>query len=157
MLGLEYLLKKWAIILIDFNEIFLIKSSNNSCAADMAITNKQYEVAISRYYYSIYQKMLYSLYTKHKAYDYKNSKAQGGSHEKVIYDFRAYIDKNFFRSGMIDKKYAGTLSKFALLKSLRVAADYSRKDITKDILENEFMIYYNACCNLIDLTQIPKL
>ena len=64
-------------------DIFQQKAKDNAAIADKSVEAKIYHTAISRYYYSLYQKMLYVLYAE-GIYESYNPKRP---HGVIYHDF----------------------------------------------------------------------
>lgn len=98
----------------------LEKSNSNIKTVEYAENNKFYDVAISRYYYAIFQKIIYI--SKKKGFYSKPDQSEG-SHNFTIINF----NKNMV--DIIKDEEITILSSIIKLKRLRVRADYSEECI----------------------------
>ena len=109
---------------------------------------KFYHVAISRLYYSIYQKMLYILYAESVYEINEMNKQMEKRHSDIYYDFIRLINKKYFKImgkfGMEDIEY------ILDLKSMRKEADYSNDIISEADYNSKFKDFYDVVIKRID-------
>ena len=125
-------------------DVFLNKANNNSAIAIKAVESKMYHVAISRFYYSVYQKILYVLYAE-SIYDKYDSDRP---HNEPYAKFRAQIIPRYLN--VIGKFGANDLKRFKQLKDFRVQADYSNETIDEAIYNSDFRDMYHPFNESID-------
>lgn len=99
-------------------EELLHKSKNNYEIGEKAENLKYFDVAISRYYYSLYQKLNFILRKKYGNFNIPNKK---NSHEETIDKLFEYITDNH---PDIELQYIMDLSQLRELRSRRNEADY---------------------------------
>jgi uncharacterized protein (UPF0332 family) len=120
----------------------ITKAEHNHKTGMWAEGNEFYDAAISRYYYSLYEKIIYI------------SKKEGFYSEPPIgKDSHIYtIDE--FKKNVIDKlqpKDITMLAALSKLKKCRVIADYNEKIIkSKNDFNLSFKAYYNFINDIID-------
>ena len=123
-------------------EGLLKKSEDNIQTGNFAEKNKYYDVAISRFYYAILQKIIYI--SKHKGF-YSNPKTGEDSHIQVIKNF----NKNM--NDKLDAEDITKLSSLLRLKKLRVDADYEVIRLNdKNVYNLKFKYYYNDIINVLN-------
>lgn len=120
----------------------LVKAKNNITTASFAEKQKFYDVAVSRYYYSLFEKIIYI--SKSRGF-YKEPEKGEDSHNITI---------SAFTQNMVNSLEPEELSKCAILnrlKRMRVDADY--KDIRIEELNDyslKFKYYYNQVEEVLD-------
>ena len=119
----------------------LKKAYENEKVASLACTKLYFNASISRFYYSILQRMYYVIYTTNPSYQPPDK----NSHEEAFNEFRNIALKNI---NMNDYK---SLLKFPDLKRRRLEADYSTKEFSHDLFTNEFYQSYINCKRVVDL------
>lgn len=109
---------------MDKNKVFLDKSMEFKEVGDSAYREHKYNSFVNRYYYSLYQKIIYIEKTdvNYSKYLIQISKGNNGSHEKSLYAFIDYVGDNY-------KKYYNDCCKIRDLKDIRQEADYTNKSI----------------------------
>lgn len=112
-------------------EGLLEKSRQNLETGNFAEGKLFYDVAISRYYYAIFQKIIYI--SKKNGF-YSESKDKSGSHISTIENFNKNI------SSKLDEEDVTKLSPIMKLKKLRVKADYG-----EECFKDKNMYTYNKC------------
>ncbi|WP_372996998.1 hypothetical protein [Lutispora sp.] len=127
----------------------LEKSKMNLEAGLWAKEKGYYDIAVSRYYYSLFQKVITIL--KHDGF-YNAPKGENNTHNQVINDFNEYIYKINLAPEQIPK--VTTMHK---LKKKRNKADYSEEKIeyTLDFI-NDFLPKYNQFIKVIDSILIKR-
>lgn len=109
------------------NVIFIPKAKNNHTVGELAEKNKFFDAAINRYYYSLYQKIIFLISVDNNsntnAYDDRDS------HKTTIQEF---IEKYRHELSSEQNMYLGYLD---ALRRERNKADYSNTGIAD---ENEF-------------------
>lgn len=122
-------------------EVLLDKSENNVKIAKIAEREKCYEVAVSRYYYSIYQKVTYIL----KKYTLFTGPEDNEKSPHVYTDetFKEYVLTQGMRKGLAYDDLVD-LSTLGKIKRLRIKADYSDETINDTEFEDEFKVVYNS-------------
>lgn len=98
----------------------LEKSRNNIKTVEYAEENQFYDVAISRYYYAIFQKIIYI--SKKKGF-YSKPMQNENSHNSTITTFQENM------VNVIKNEEITILASMMKLKSLRVKADYEEECI----------------------------
>lgn len=132
-------------------DILLEKASQNLEIAEIALNKEYFDVAVSRYYYSLYQKIIWLLRKKYP--DYNSYKDNGkGSHENTFIDITKYLARNFHKK--LEIKECGYLSQLNNLtqdvKRYRHTADYDPRKITDDEFNKEFKNKYKSIEILLD-------
>lgn len=116
-------------------EGLLEKSKHNIQTADFAENNKLYDAAVSRYYYAVYEKIIYI--SKKKNF-YTEPPSGKDSHIFTINTFTQNVTKN------LEPEDITTLSPLIKLKKLRVEADYYDKQIPDlNTFNLKFKFFYN--------------
>ena len=120
----------------------LDKSKMNQEAGAWAEKQRYYDVAISRYYYSIYQKIIY---ISKKLKFYEEPPYGSDSHIFTINLFR----KNIYKK--IEKKDIAWIEQIKILKERRVLADYGPDKIDSETVYNlVFKVPYNSINSILD-------
>jgi len=121
------------------NEKLLEKSNQNDETGTWAEGKKYFDVAVSRYYYSVYQKML--VIAEKRNYEI-NTSGHKGSH--------VYFTSEFIRKlrdeGIVEASEFSWLNKIVMLKKLRVKSDYKNNSITN---ENDYKLSFKCSYNAI--------
>lgn len=112
---------------------FIQKHKDSINIAEFAYDDRKYDVAVNRYYYSTYQKILHELNKIDKnEIDFNINSADGkDSHNNTIYLFREKVLKIRFVGKDKLKKTIEFNSKIIALKSLRHKADYKSTLLSK--------------------------
>ncbi len=119
----------------------IIKSSQNHETGEWAEKQGYFDIAVSRYYYALFQKSLYIL---QKNPSYKKPSGAYNSHNKVIGDLYREI-----HSQLKDEEITW-LSQFSNLKTYRTNADYENKMLSKNDFNLGFKYGYNQIVGLLD-------
>ncbi|KZL94192.1 hypothetical protein [Clostridium magnum] len=123
-------------------ENLLQKSEDNFKTASWAERNNLYDAAVSRYYYSLYEKIIYI--SKKKGFYTKPPSGQD-SHVFTINEFT-----NNLLSSLPPQEVA-KLSPMFKLKRLRVDADYNEDRIdNKNEFNLAFKFYFNSINEVLD-------
>lgn len=128
------------------NVVLLDKSKNNYEIAEKAQELKYYDVAISRYYYSLYQKLNYILREKYDKFEVP--KGEKGSHDKTVDQLLEYVTE---QCPELENQYIMDLCGFRGLKQIRNDADYKPEKIKEHKFQNDFMKPFLLCYNALDL------
>ena len=124
--------------------VFIIKAKNNYDIAHISLKQKLYHVAISRFYYSIYQKMLYVLYTESVYINYDENRVCSD----VYSDFRGLVNKKYVNIlGAFDML---NIKRFPKLKKFRKEADYSFILIDEATYNSNFREIYLDYNKIVD-------
>ena len=108
------------------------KSEENERAAKFAAKKECYNVAISRYYYAIFQRMLF--YLQNKGIDLNMFKTETNSHNNLKNEFFSVFNAQYDKK---DKDNIRTsINYFVTLKTYRVKADYYDEYIDKEEYQN---------------------
>lgn len=114
------------------------KSDRNFETAEWAENKQYFDVAISRYYYSVYQKMLYLLnhYNLDKNFQGKNC------HKDRI----KYFEENIVQKQSLDDKEFKNIQKITTLRKIRNDVDYLTSDIDAsiDVFNKKFKFLFNG-------------
>lgn len=116
----------------------LEKSKHNSETADFAEDKEFYDVAVSRYYYSLFEKIIYI--SKKEGF-YQEPEKGEDSHKVTI---------ESFTQNMMSSLEPEDISKCAImgrLKKMRVDADYKEKRISD---RNKFNLSFKCLYNQVD-------
>lgn len=127
------------------NQALLEKSRNNYEIAEISEGKKYYDVAISRFYYSLYQKINFLLREKYDKF--KVSKDGKGSHDNMAEQLLEYISEE---CPNIDFKIIADLSHFRGLKKIRNDADYKPEMFKESRYGDEFKKLFMLCNNAVD-------
>ena len=123
--------------------MILIEKSNENLEIALCAENKEYyDVAVSRFYYSIYQKILYYLDKTQMKID-ENKKKDKGSHDAIIQLMTQHV--NLFHKEGIE-----SISYLRGLKLSRKKADYDGEKIKK-IKYKEIKENYEEINNFLDI------
>lgn len=123
------------------DEGLLEKSEDNIKTGDFAEKNKYYDAAISRYYYAIYQKIIYIS----KKNGFYSKPLDGDSHITTITTFNSKINKK------LKPEDNAKLAVLLRLKQLRVKADYHESRITDNKTYNlTFKYFYNEIIGILN-------
>ncbi|OON99174.1 MAG: hypothetical protein ATN35_01900 [Epulopiscium sp. Nele67-Bin004] len=117
----------------------LKKSKQNFKSAEIAQKEKFYDVAISRYYYSIYQKIIYILDMRGIDSTPKNG---ANSHNETIEKFNETV----FKELSFDESKRLQILK---VKQARVKADYDKELYTKEDF-NVILTHINNIDKILD-------
>jgi uncharacterized protein (UPF0332 family) len=125
----------------------LIKAEKNIKTGAWAEENGFFDVAVSRFYYALYQKILYILKTK---YDFDDTALTEDSHNTTL---NTFIRKIMVKLADDEKVWINILGK---IKRCRVYADY-KEDIISDKNDYNLMfkINYNNISGVVEKF-IPK-
>lgn len=115
-----------------------IKAQENYKTAEWAEQEKYYDVAVSRYYYSAYQKII--CISKRKKF-YKDFSGESDSHNKMIKHFSEKLNHKLDGEDII------ILNNIQRLRRLRNDSDYSDKKIET---ENDFNLMFKFAYNNIN-------
>ena len=113
------------------------KTQMNKHTAEWAVERNYFDVAISRYYYSMLQKMLYLA-------NRKNYVCPSGKDSHV--ELYNYLISNF----KLAPEQLRALSNFRKLKDIRKKADYEELLHTKTVFEKTFLYHYNPIDNVLN-------
>lgn len=117
--------------------MLMIKTEMNKCTAEWAAEQSYYDVAISRYYYSILQKMMYIALKN----NYVHSDTESSHME--IFNYLKYTCK-------LAPEQVQVLDIFRKLKTIRIKADYRENLQTKTDFEKDFLYKYNSVNRLLE-------
>lgn len=119
-----------------------VKADENHKTGQWAEDKGYYDVAVSRYYYCAYQKMIYIL--KEKGL-YKEVLKGSNSHNHMIEEF----NKSF--NNKLDGKAKIELSKMHNLRKLRNSADYKDEKVANSVeFSLTFKYNYNSINEILD-------
>lgn len=127
------------------NQALLAKSRNNYEIAEMSEDKKYYDVAISRFYYSLYQKINFLLREKYGKF--KVQKDGKGSHDNTAEQLLEYISEE---CPDLDLKIIADLSHFRGLKKIRNDADYKPEMFKEPRYSDEFKKLFMLCNDAVD-------
>jgi uncharacterized protein (UPF0332 family) len=132
-------------------DILLEKASQNYEIAQIALEKEYFDVAVSRYYYSLFEKTLWLLHKNDTNYSpYKNNGK--GSHENTLHDLARCLARKHYNK--LDYKECANLSHLNNLtedvKKYRRIADYDQRNITNDEFDKEFKIKYYSIAMIVD-------
>ena len=102
------------------------KSEENEKTARLAAKKGCYNVAVSRYYYAVLQRMLH--YLKSKNVDFEKFENTNTSHKDMKEEFFKAFNLNYW--GKDKDKIRQSINYFITLKKMRVKADYKIEHIT---------------------------
>ena len=123
--------------------VLKLKSEQNYKIAEIARENEYYDVAVSRYYYSLFQIVDYILFNKKNNFN----PPKADSHRFTIDEFNKLIYRKF-KNKLQDDEITDLLV-LDDMKRWRQQADYNKdKVIKKEEFNNDFMIKFNACYNI---------
>jgi hypothetical protein len=117
------------------------KACQNFETAEWAEKKRYYDVSISRYYYCIYQKIIYI--SKKKGF-YKDSELLGNSHNITINNFIAGMYEKLTDEEKLD------VSNIKSLKRIRNDADYREIVTEKNAFNLAFKYSFNNINKIID-------
>ena len=104
----------------------LKKSLDNKIMGEKALKEGYDHIFVSRYYYSIYQKIIYICEDLNAAQYVMRNGNKAGSHEKYIYGLSDYLS-----TVKKDKEIVRTITSMIELKKLRQKADYKSEELSK--------------------------
>ena len=121
-------------------EFLIRKSSENNEIAIYAGSKEYYDVTISRHYYSIYQRILFVLYSHVESYNVKKNNGEG-SHELAYAEYRKYALKKCKKKLSNDEVTdVAHIDQFLeKIKKFRVDSEYGQKITTQSEFETDFM------------------
>lgn len=123
-------------------EGLLEKSKDNIKTAELAEKNNYYDATISRYYYAIFERIIY---ISKKDGFYSKPVIGRDSHKNTIINFNSNMNK---------KLHPADVAKLALLfrlKKLRVTADYEdNRMVDKNSYNLSFKYYFNEINGILD-------
>lgn len=122
-------------------EFLIQKSNENELTADWAENQKYFDVAISRYYYCAFQKIIY-LSKKNKFYN--EIKDNQYSHEKIVTCLIEHL-----KDKLTDEEKL-QLSHMKKLRKVRNKADYYEKKYNQYDYNLAFKFYYNITIGIIN-------
>lgn len=123
-------------------EGLLEKSKHNIETANFAENNKFYDAALSRYYYAVYEKIIYI--SKKKNF-YKKPSSGKDSHIFTINTFTQNVTKD------LEPEDITTLASLIKLKKMRADADYDDKEIPNlNTFNLKFKYFYNQINEVLD-------
>jgi uncharacterized protein (UPF0332 family) len=121
---------------------FLQKSNNNIRSAENSENEKLYDVAVSRYYYSLFQLIKMILIYENLDIDLK----EDGSHAKIIERFIDRLKNN----KKINSQQLKILNLLYRLKDHRVKADYKSDIFNENKYLKAFKPAYNQVKQVLD-------
>ena len=121
-----------------------IKSEHNYIIGEISQKNEYFDVAVSRYYYSLFQLINYILFTRKNGFKIPNSE---GSHTYIITEFKRYFYRKY-KDKLKDEDYSD-LTVLDDFKRLRKQADYDQRFITEKEFTNDFWKKFNPCYNMV--------
>ncbi len=119
------------------------KAKNNYVVAEFAELNGYYDVAVSRYYYYLYQNILLYAYQNNENYATK-------VHSHTIKNFIKFMQRGFCKN---NDEELYIVQRIKILKELRIDSDYSnekiisRKDEFDKIFKERFIKINNLLKN----------
>jgi len=120
----------------------LEKADDNIKTGNFAEKNKYYDAAVSRYYYAIFEKIIYI--SKKNGF-YSNTISGKDSHNDTIINFNSNI------SNKLETDDITKLTSLLKLKKLRVEADYDGNRINDNNTFNlMFKFYFNEINGVLD-------
>ncbi|MDD4550274.1 MAG: hypothetical protein PHT79_11010 [Syntrophomonadaceae bacterium] len=120
----------------------LTKADHNSELGEYAEEKEYFDVAISRYYYALYEK---AIYIAKKRNFYLEPKTGLGSHETFINHFTKNV------SSKLKPEELRMMGKMKALKRLRVIADYKEESMENISTYNlKFKYYFNSINSIFD-------
>lgn len=122
-----------------------LKSDQNYEVAQIAREKEYYDVAVSRYYYSLFQMIDYILLNKKANFTVPSS---GGSHRFTIDEFNRFVYKKLKKNKLEDEDVADLIV-LDDLKRWRQQADYKDRIITREEFNNDFIIKFDSCYSVI--------
>ena len=122
-----------------------LKSDQNYEVAQIAREKEYYDVAVSRYYYSLFQMIDYILLNKKANFTVPSS---GGSHRFTIDEFTRFVYKKLKKNKLEDEDVADLIV-LDDLKRWRQQADYKDRIITREEFNNDFIIKFDSCYSII--------
>lgn len=125
-------------------EALLQKSEHNYQIAIVAQKKQCYDVAVSCYYYALFQKINFILrekYDKFKEPDFGKD-----SHKEIKIQFNAYINDKY---PDLNEEYIADIAQIENLKRLRVVADYKPEVINETKFKRNFMKRFSPCYEII--------
>lgn len=118
------------------------KAKYNYIVAKWAEDNEYYDVSVSRYYYTLYEKAIYI--AKQKRF-YNYSSDNKNSHIIFINHFHENIEH------LLNESEVAFLNEFGKLRRLRTRSDYYEQIISsKNDFNLEFKFYFNEINNIMD-------
>lgn len=123
-----------------------LKSDQNYEVAQIAREKEYYDVAVSRYYYSLFQMIDYILLNKKANFTVPSS---GGSHRFTIDEFNRFVYKKLKKNKLDDEDVADLIV-LDDLKRWRQQADYKDRIITREEFNNDFIIKFDSCYSVIN-------
>lgn len=121
---------------------YIDKYKSSKSWAESAYTQKEYDIATNRYYYSIFQKILFILDNSHISIKRIDGE---GSHD---YTARLFVENCL--TGKDFKKKLQFNTNFQSLKQYRKKADYKAEKISNDDIEN-VKEFYMKLDNIVNL------
>lgn len=120
----------------------LEKSDDNFKTGNWAETNEFYDTAISRYYYSLYEKIIYI--SKKNGF-YTDPPRDKDSHVYTIKEFKKNV------SITLQPQELAKLVAISKLKTLRVDADYKEKRVQNlNEFNLSFKFFFNSINEVLD-------
>ena len=126
---------------MDATEFLVVKSKQNCEIANYAATKKYFDVAVSRHYYSIYQRILVVLISNVSSYILGKNEGNGASHEFAFSEYRKYAlkkcKKRLDSSDVTEVAHLDSMLRD--IKRHRVNCDYAQRLINESEYEEDFM------------------
>ena len=119
----------------------ITKAGHNHLTGEWAEKQGYFDVAVSRYYYALFQKSLFILHLKP---GYVEPGGADNSHDKVIKDLYREVYPR------LKDEEITWLAQFQNLKTYRRDADYKHKILTKNDFNLAFKYGYNQIAGLLD-------
>ena len=142
----SHILKKdYLVIILNVYADLLTKSNQNHKTAEYAQENKFYDIAVSRYYYCLFQLIDFILYNKKENYFIPEHVPP---HNYTIEQFNALMYRKF-RKALSDEEIADVVV-LENLKKWRQIADYKNKMISESEFNNDFMKKFSPCYTIIN-------
>jgi uncharacterized protein (UPF0332 family) len=111
--------------------VLLSKAHQNAVVAEMCLKNGQFDVACARYYYAVFQHLLFWL-SKEEIGILKPENSSTGSHNRTIACFRKDMERRVKKN---KRKLDSTITKLYVLSNHRQTADYSNSYKTENDAE----------------------
>lgn len=125
--------------------VLLDKSNKNYEIAKIAEDKEYYDVAMSRYYYALFQKVNFLL---RKNYDkFKEPNDREDSHASTFHQLNVYVARKCKHLKYEDIADIATTED---LKRYRVQADYKLRITEKEEFQMEFKKKFDPCIKVID-------
>lgn len=119
----------------------ITKAEHNQITGNWAEQQGYFDVAVSRYYYVLYQKTLHIL---HKRPDFRQPDQGYNSHKIVVEELIKLLNPSL---NSIEK---GWIAQFSNLRIVRRKADYKNHLLTSNNFRSEFKYKYEKINEILD-------